>query len=619
MKPILKFQQGGDTMPFVDYMPFQGLGNTGTGAAATAASASSKKEDGNAALTSITKLLDQIKGLPSDSAALASSIQNLYSEATLYNDGHLNTEDVVTMYMSNLQKLASVDFNLKQFDLAQKEVIDNGGLHEVAIDSNGRLFVQDQETGAMGRISVEGYREMNKKDPGKLVALTNNDLLFYRAQDPKQAFNNEVLGIVSNGIGEKKVTEMLLQVATGLGKETLKQEGYSEKSGNAILAGMGALQSLYEQGMTVDGLYHQDYVTEDQKDQINLALRYLWETLPENAKTFLKYKSGSTGSNENAFALMSNLLFSRNTIRREATQTLVKNPTKEDGESDGTKGDQANPYFNIAKMIGGVETPISINKGTSYQYEIVGTNYSSLPGLDKKPVGATSVDDLLNQGLAGIVTDRNAISFGDQVVKSGDLENIMYDNSGGTMAILPCKVVGGRKVVDFAILDDYEAAQKEINELPPMSDAERAQAISRIFVEHDLMQLLDPVTGAPNKERFYQFLIIDAYGIDKNKFIQDSDFVQEVKNPTPELVDKIQRALSTDSNKSNYKIDVNNWYDINGHDRIYQASMYIPITNNELQMLTAFDGHATKYYQREQDYQNMQKRIGAKPASSSML
>lgn len=617
MRPILKFQQGGDTLPFVDYMPYQGVGATGAGAAKSA-SASDDSSSKNPSFADITKLLNEVKGLPSDSAALAASIQELYTDATLYNDGVLSTEALTTMYLSNLQKIASQDFNVKQFETAQKQVMDNGGIHEVAIDSYGRLFVLDTETGKLGRISIDSFEKQKAENSGKLIPLTNNDLLSYRANDPKQAFNNEVLGIVANGIGEKTITEMLLQVANNIGKDTLKTEGYSEKTGNSIIAGMGDLQDAYTQGMSVDGLYHQGYLHEDNLKQISSAISYLWSALPENAKTLLRYKGGSL---QGAQKLMTDLLFSKNNNRDEYTQTITKNPNSDSTSSDGTKGEQANPYFNIAKMIGGVQTPISINKGTTYQYEIVGTNYSSLPGLDKKPVGATSVDDLLNQGLSGIVTDRNAITFGKQVMKSGDLDRIMYDNSGGTMVILPCKMVGGHKVVDFDVLDDYEEAQKEINALPPMDDAARAQAVSRIFVDHNLMQLLDPYTGAPNKDRFYQFLVIDAYGVSKNRdgIIEDNEFVQEVKDPSPELVEKMQRALSSDSKGQNFKIDVNNWYDVNGYDKIYQASMYIPITNNELQMLTAFDGHASRFYERELDYQNMQKRISAKPASSSVL
>jgi hypothetical protein len=141
----------------------------------------------------------------------------------------------------------------------------------------------------------------------------------------------------------------------------------------------------------------------------------------------------------------------------------------------------------MVKQIGGTVTPVIIRKG-NIQISLDGTNYSSLPDLSGKPIESTSVDDLLNRGLAGIVTDRNAITFGNQVLNSSDLANIMYDNSGGTMMILPCKkTADGRTVVDMSIMDEYEDAINDIKKLNNPTD----EQIAEIYVRHGLMQLVD--------------------------------------------------------------------------------------------------------------------------------
>lgn len=620
---IPKFQ-GGSALPLVDYMPYQGA------APATAPEKGSEASSDAVGLKDILKLADQLDGLHNDMDATISSIKDLYANSSLFTNGDLSATDLVTTYLSALQKFKVAKLNKEQFNEARELVTKNGGLHEVAIDSSGNLLVQDNETGKLMRLSAEQYNTLTQEQPEKYEALTNEHLLWMRDNEPSLAFRNDILSIVSNGIGQDKVTKMIQDALANIGSSSLTKSGYTQKQADNISSGLEILAQAHNDGMfkdpadlmPIDSLYKIGYTTKDQQNNIQMALKYLYKTMPQNAKTWLALKSQNvTNPEAGARDLLATLMFASNESSHSFEISPVKDPNKKEADPlTGDSDDKANPYFNMAKMIGGYDTTISINTGTSYQMEVDGKNYSSLPGLDNKPVGATSVDDLLNQGLAGIVTDRNAITFGDQLVSSSNLANIMYDNAGGTMAILPCKMVSGHKVVDLELLPRYQKAQKEINDLPKnMDDQERMQEIAKIFVENDLMQLLDPNTGLPNKNRFYQFLIVDAYGVNKGEFLTDSDFVEEVDDPDPELVSKIEASLSTNAKKDNYKIDVNNWYDFNGYDHIYKASMYIPITNNELQMVTAFDGHAKHYYEREQDYQLMQKRAKAATASSNVL
>lgn len=78
-------------------------------------------------------------------------------------------------------------------------------------------------------------------------------------------------------------------------------------------------------------------------------------------------------------------------------------------------------------------------------------------------------------------------------------------------------------------------------------------------------------------------MIVDGYAVDnssKNTF-KGSSFVTKVDDDSEEI-SMIERALSTDKDQSNYKIDVDNWNDWNGHDTVYKGSIYIPITSNQL-------------------------------------
>ena len=166
MKPILKLQSG-DSMPFVDYMPFQGLEaarSAGSESDSSGSGSSSGKGDNDVGLKTLLGLVKELDGLPVDTTLVAQSIKEMYSDASLFNNGHLSTDDIVTTYLSALQKIKVAKFNEAQFNTAQKEVTEKGGLHEVAIDERGRLFVQDVESGAMGKMTVEEFKKLKEEE-----------------------------------------------------------------------------------------------------------------------------------------------------------------------------------------------------------------------------------------------------------------------------------------------------------------------------------------------------------------------------------------------------------------------------------------------------------------------
>ena len=48
-----------------------------------------------------------------------------------------------------------------------------------------------------------------------------------RRMDPSLTFSDGLLDIVENGVGTKKITEFINQFSSGLGTDTLQQQGYS--------------------------------------------------------------------------------------------------------------------------------------------------------------------------------------------------------------------------------------------------------------------------------------------------------------------------------------------------------------------------------------------------------
>ena len=63
-----------------------------------------------------------------------------------------------------------------------------------------------------------------------------------RAYSPELANNNEVLSIVSNGIGMKSILELVSQVITDLGSTEKVDEGFTSTSSKELLNGLKAFQ-----------------------------------------------------------------------------------------------------------------------------------------------------------------------------------------------------------------------------------------------------------------------------------------------------------------------------------------------------------------------------------------
>lgn len=568
MKPILKLQSG-DSLPFVDNMPFQGAArSTASESNGSDSGSSSGKGDNDVGLKTLLNLVKELDGLPVDTTLVAQSIKEMYNEASLYNNGHISTDDIVTTYLSALQKIKVAKFNEAQFNTAQKEVTEKGGLHEIAIDEHGRLFVQDVESGAMDKMTVEEFKQLKDEEPNKYEALTNSNLLYYRAHSPQFAFNNGILRVVSNGIGEKQVTELLLQVANNMGKDVLQQEGYSQKNGEAITRGMGVLQEAYTQGMTVDGLYKQEYLSEDQKAQTAAALKYLWSALPENAKVFLKYKSD--GSESGAVGLMSDLLFSRNNHKQEFKQNLAKSP---DNEESGENA-QLDPVK--AMILGmGYQKDITLNTGTSYEAHILG-NYSVLTNENGNPLGEyTSLREVSSSAFAPSL-DLNNATFGGARIET---LNRAYLNNADIVAMdLPIDVTyyqqTGTLRPDINLMGKIEELHTAMKQ--GKVDKNNASAVNAECERLGLPPMYASLdeNGIPqlNTNYFARFARID--GIVDERALETG---QSVDNTVHSATDNKRQNFKEYMTKTDKTYALSDGFLGMGADELYEGAIYIPI------------------------------------------
>lgn len=640
MKVIPKLQDGGFMSLFTQYAPIQSPAPSQSTRGSSREERGSEREEstkGKLTEKDLFELVSKVDGLPNDTRALVSNLSNMFQMQQL--TGTADIADLASTYLANLYQIKMASYNKKEYDKAYTEVTKNGGLNEYAITASGQVIVLDEDDN-LQQISVSELL----KGTGKYRPLTNSNLLYLRAYQPEYINNNQILNTVSNGIGMEQVDKMIREKLSSLGTSETVRSGYSVKADSYIAQGLNVLSQVEsaavagQTGMTLDGMYKNKIITKDQKQQAEAALQYIYNTLPDNAKTLLSIKAGNASNPQaGAQAVILQLITSRmsQTNSSETTwegtlEQVTKSPGKGksgSGGDDGLGSDdiKTDPYYNMSRMIGGNPTSLSINKGTNYQMDVDGVNYPSIPGFDGKPIGKTSLENLLVSGLQGVVTDKNAITFGNVVLSSADFDNIMYDGTGGTMAILPIKMSSsGRKVVDLEALDRWEAANKQLRDMGISSiyDPDHQQEVVQVLYQNQLEKLVNVSTGSLDYSALGQFLIVDGYAVDhssKNTF-KDSSFVTKVDDNSEEIP-MIEKALSTDKDQSNYKIDVDNWYDWNGHNTVYKGSIYIPITSNQLQAMTASGQHVKEgpAMVKEYEHQMLQKRLQARQPKLGIL
>ena len=584
---IRSLQSGGPALPFVDYMPFTGVAGADTSTGVAGDSASSKSKSGGSndiGLKDILNLVKEMNVLPSDAEKIIRNIRSMYQEQNLFNNGQLSADQIMTTYLSALKGLNDAKYNVDQAKKIRDNLMSEGSLHDIAIKDDGRLIIQNTSDGSISYLTVDQFNYINKENPGKYEALTNANLLDYRANDSNFAFKNDILRLASNGISEKTVTEMLQRALKDVGMTTLKQEGYSEKAGKKIIGGLEQLQAAFSDGMDIEGVYKQSYENKEQQEQIEAAMNYIWRSMPNNAKTWLKFKSGDTDNSETgAKKLIAELMFAHNSPTTEYNLQRVGNGNG-DGSGAGGGTDDIKTTFlgQIQRREGGHEGTLLINLGGKYSNTTMsmnGTVYEAMLDPNFKVIEPTNMFDLMQRsGLVGI--KNGAIYFGDKQVNVEDLKNIAFTGESSMRVDIPVNEAGAP---DFDLFKEFTEMQDEAK-----MNGNTPEAIKKALDNHPSVARLYK-DGKPDMNKFRPYIMIKGMTTDSlSPSVKDNNFVNEI-DPDQRLYDSLRQTLAVKGPDGKAVIpDIDDygfsesifkgWGEwINGYDHIYRGSVFIPI------------------------------------------
>ena len=250
---IFKFQQGGTTPPFVAYQPVivSDKRTTTTQEEVLAAKATKESESGKLSSKDLyTMLKEKLKGLPNDVNIAMNQLQQLEQLTSMDFDGSF-TQNIESKYLSTLQTMNQLSFSREQYDKALDNVKSNGGLNEAAIDQYGQVYMtngKDYKLMSPEKAKQSGWKQM-----------TNQDLLYLRANDPSLSGKDEILNVVNNGIGISQVTKMIQDSIGNLGTNSNSETAYATTQQGQLIQGLNdfikAAQETGQYDASIEDLY----------------------------------------------------------------------------------------------------------------------------------------------------------------------------------------------------------------------------------------------------------------------------------------------------------------------------------------------------------------------------
>lgn len=583
---IFKFQQGGTTPPFVAYQPVIVSDKRTTATQEEALAAKATKDSQSGTLTSkdlYTMLKEKLKGLPSDVNIAMNQLQQLEQLTQMDFDGSF-TQNIESKYLSTLQTMNNLSFSRDQYDKAMETVKSNGGLNEAAIDQYGQVYVTNGKDFKL--MSPE-----EAKQSGWII-VTNQDLLYMRANDANLAGNDKILNIVNNGIGIDKITEYIQKCIQGLGASKSEENLYANVNAGTILKGLNDFKQAVAQSgnydATVQDLYSGKLMTKDSAEQAQQALVYIYRSLPNNMKSLLKTRTEG-GTDDEALAMIGQLISSKTSP--EKSFDLKLEDTALNHQEKSSKGDKDPHSIDGLSMnpVAMLQAGYGQKNEFTIQTAVGASNGIQIPTVQMpitkngEGIGMASLSDVASSDYAGYLDFSNAF-MGDVQIPQAGMQNIAIDGTALYTAYLPLDIQyfneTGQKRPDIAMLGRYKQAQNEIKQ----SGTKDPRQINAIYKNHNL-----PVMYSPNGDvltNYIKFGIVNGTALD-NAFGDEAkvaDYLSETtdKNTIANTLNILNKGRG-EKNKVEY--DEKSWWDsispvFNDYTHVYKGTIFMPINDD---------------------------------------
>lgn len=493
---IYKRQTGG-----VVYNPF--MGNTAS-PQAVAQPTNEKNDSGDEIQKAIVKVLEQ-NGVPNDVNAFLAQAKRLLAKRdfSLFSSGSDSYD------MSDLIRLHSlanqIKWNSESANQAETQVINERAGSDVAINSDGNMYIWDDETKGIKLISPNTYA----KNRSQYRPLTNNDLLYLRESMPELAFKNEIFIDLKNVVGINSIVDYMKGIISSFGTDTFKnnQSSYTIKHKGQIEKGF---ESILD-GAAPDGIYKVKSTTETSDQGYNdeksllVAAQYLWSTLNPNMKNTLIAHTAAEGLDPNnpldRYRLLITAIQEHTTHSRSYDVNVDYDASASKAEGIGSdKSEQTTQLTYLEQVANGKTTmpqQIDLRSNTSISnIQFIGNPYQTLDH-SKKPVKTESISNMLLDAQIGQIVDQSSVSFGNKILGAHEKSQVLYDSNSLMYRVnLPYDVVyynnTGKYKPDLEAQAKFDEFIKWVNNSNP----------SQIMITQKLQELGLNISYNPNSREW---------------------------------------------------------------------------------------------------------------------
>lgn len=573
-----KYQAGGG-LPFVNFAPVFATDETG------APSVDTKKDEKKDDLTSkdVLQLLKDMDGLPADMQVIVSSLKNFDLADKMDPLGLSSSSDIASRYISLINKIKVAKFNREEYNNAFNQLKGNGGLNEYAVTSEGYLIGSNQE-GDFEMFTPDQVNAGVPKEKGYSL-LTNSNLLYLRANSADAAFNHKLTTFAQNGIGMEVITKQVSDIIQGLGKNKESEEGFLQMGNNgSIKKGIQFLQkaakevgdSKLNENMSVADYYHAGYLTEEQAEQAELALQYIWKALPQNAKSILQVKGGSA---KGAQALLQSLVYSKTSSTVEF-KTTPKKLSKDGSSTSGDDIDKLKLSPVQMMQVGYTDhQQVTLQKGTKYT-TVVNAQVLPITDVNKKLLGVTTLDKVASSTFGGAL-DMNNVTMGSQLIDPHAMQNVQIDSTNLYIMNLPID----KNSPDGTIKPDLSWMSKieEIDTVIRDQNITDPAQINQLYTDAGLPVLMDS-NGQLNIKDYCKFGVLNGHAL--NSAFKDLDLLDNtiLEIEDEKQIENVLSILNKDrGEKDKLKFDSKSWLDSlvgTAHDQLFEGTIYIPVRTN---------------------------------------
>lgn len=567
----LRIMQQGGGLVYTPFIP--------EAQSATTTTSSSNTSDSESKIDALDKeLIALMKGqdlLPSDIDRITKSLITFQKRASQYAAVGDYSSVMPGVYQIQAEVLKAQAAK-KQSDIVTQRMAKENAGSEVALDTYGRMYVQDKE-GNVTKVTTSEF------DEEKYRPISNSELLYYR--QVSAADNGQIFNDLGNMVGMETVQKELSDIIDNFG--SIKGDRFETKRmqdiANDITNGVGIFKIT------------EKYSKADLNDFSGLLL----SQLSRDARYRIKANSKLMGLDENDYihTIIASRTDTEQSVSYEATMT--KAATGDSGSGDGSSsGDAKNlkEYSYIERLAAnqnaGLPVHLSLNKnGSSVDMDILAFNQGPIvKDKEENSIGAGMLSDIRNDayGLNQVAT-QDSVQFGNQMFSKSSQDTIYYDNSTMYSAKLPWTTdKQGNIMVDYAVIDlleDLNQRRKngDLGNLTP-------EMLNRVLKETDpRLYVTDSgeIAWADSK----WFIGFEAYTANnfQNNLDTSSPWITKVSASER---DRLQEKFET-ANKYGY-VDINksskekvgrsrkqgqfiiNW---RNHD-LYKSYVWMPVTRN---------------------------------------